>query len=234
MLGDWDLLSTLLRRTLQDGARRIALDDVRAPLLANTAADLAGFQSKLLVASRGVRGDWASRYVLAPVEDLATERLMETAARQFGVSPAELRRKNFITSFPHQTPVIMCYDAGDYAASLDAASRWQQFRLITWPLIWPVTALDVDPAAVAATRENARRNGVDLDVRDADALADSLPVTDVAVANITGEAVPWLPLRAPIAITSGYLDGQDVSLPGYRSETRRVREGWAADLFLRN
>ena len=27
------------------------------------------------------------------------------------------------------------------AASLDGAGRWAQFRLITWPLIWPVTAL---------------------------------------------------------------------------------------------
>jgi len=27
------------------------------------------------------------------------------------------------------------------AASLDGAGRWQQFRRITWPLIWPVTAL---------------------------------------------------------------------------------------------
>ena len=27
------------------------------------------------------------------------------------------------------------------AASLDNASRWRQFRSITWPLIWPVTAL---------------------------------------------------------------------------------------------
>jgi carbon-monoxide dehydrogenase large subunit len=51
------------------------------------------------------------------------ERTMETAARELGVSPAELRRKNFITTFPHQTPVIMCYDAGDYAASLDAAMK---------------------------------------------------------------------------------------------------------------
>ncbi len=51
------------------------------------------------------------------------ERTMETAARELGVSPAELRRKNFITSFPYQTPVIMCYDAGDYAASLDAAMK---------------------------------------------------------------------------------------------------------------
>ncbi len=27
------------------------------------------------------------------------------------------------------------------AASLDSAGRWRQFRRITWPLIWPVTAL---------------------------------------------------------------------------------------------
>jgi multiple sugar transport system permease protein len=27
------------------------------------------------------------------------------------------------------------------AATLDGASRWRQFRSITWPLIWPVTAL---------------------------------------------------------------------------------------------
>ncbi|MGX5846950.1 xanthine dehydrogenase family protein molybdopterin-binding subunit [Mesorhizobium sp. PL10] len=51
------------------------------------------------------------------------ERTMETAARELGVSPAELRRTNFITTFPHQTPVIMNYDAGDYGASLDAATK---------------------------------------------------------------------------------------------------------------
>ena len=48
---------------------------------------------------------------------------METASRELGVDPAELRRKNFITTFPHQTPVIMNYDAGDYAASLDMALK---------------------------------------------------------------------------------------------------------------
>jgi len=49
------------------------------------------------------------------------ERTMETAARELGVSPAELRKTNFIREFPHQTPVIMCYDAGDFEASLNAA-----------------------------------------------------------------------------------------------------------------
>ncbi len=51
------------------------------------------------------------------------ERTMEVAARELGLSPAELRRTNFITEFPHQTPVIMNYDAGDYGASLDAATK---------------------------------------------------------------------------------------------------------------
>ncbi len=39
----------------------------------------------------------------------------EQGAREMGMDPAEFRRRNFVTSFPHQTPVIMCYDAGDYA-----------------------------------------------------------------------------------------------------------------------
>src|SRR5206468_6005181 len=56
------------------------------------------------------------------------ERTMETAARELGVSPAELRRKNFITSFPHQTPVIMNYDAGDYAGALRKALELADFK----------------------------------------------------------------------------------------------------------
>jgi carbon-monoxide dehydrogenase large subunit len=58
------------------------------------------------------------------------ERTIETAARELGLSPAELRRINFIRSFPHQTPVIMNYDAGDYEASLSAAmaaADWDGF-----------------------------------------------------------------------------------------------------------
>ncbi|CAN7142365.1 xanthine dehydrogenase family protein molybdopterin-binding subunit [Aminobacter sp. LjRoot7] len=58
-----------------------------------------------------------------PEATFVLERTMEIAARELGVSPAELRRTNFITHFPHQTPVIMCYDAGDYGASLDAAMK---------------------------------------------------------------------------------------------------------------
>ncbi|RVT86806.1 xanthine dehydrogenase family protein molybdopterin-binding subunit [Rhodobacteraceae bacterium CCMM004] len=49
------------------------------------------------------------------------ERMMETAAREMGTDPGELRRKNFIDTFPHETPVIMTYDAGDFSGNLDKA-----------------------------------------------------------------------------------------------------------------
>jgi len=84
MLGDWDLQSTLLRRTIQDGARRIRLHErASEPLLAESADQLVGFQRNLVHASRGLRSDFASRFLLPLVEDFATEQLMETPLRPF-------------------------------------------------------------------------------------------------------------------------------------------------------
>ena len=56
-----------------------------------------------------------------PEATFVVERLVEVGARELGIDPAELRKRNFIKSFPHQTPVIMAYDAGDYHASLKTA-----------------------------------------------------------------------------------------------------------------
>ncbi|NWG23517.1 MAG: xanthine dehydrogenase family protein molybdopterin-binding subunit [Pseudorhodoplanes sp.] len=56
-----------------------------------------------------------------PEATFVVERLVEVGARELGIDPAELRRRNFVKSFPHQTPVIMTYDAGDYNASLRKA-----------------------------------------------------------------------------------------------------------------
>ena len=82
MLGDWDPQSTLLRRTLQEGAVRMRADENGGePLLVEHAEQLEDFQRTLLAASRGARSDWASRYVLPLVEEFATEQLMETRVR---------------------------------------------------------------------------------------------------------------------------------------------------------
>jgi carbon-monoxide dehydrogenase large subunit len=56
-----------------------------------------------------------------PEATYVVERLVETAAREMKMSPAQIRRKNFITQFPYQTPVALCYDTGNYDATLKAA-----------------------------------------------------------------------------------------------------------------
>ena len=82
MIGDWDLQSTLLRRAVQAGARLApaASGDGAGPFLADGDA-MAGYERRLLVASRGARSDLVSRFILPLVEEVATERLMETRLR---------------------------------------------------------------------------------------------------------------------------------------------------------
>ena len=63
-----------------------------------------------------------------PEATFVVERLVEIGAREMGQDPAELRRKNLIKSFPHQTPVIMTYDAGDYNASLKKATELADYK----------------------------------------------------------------------------------------------------------
>jgi aerobic carbon-monoxide dehydrogenase large subunit len=63
-----------------------------------------------------------------PEATFVVERLVEVGAREMGIDPAELRRRNFIKSFPHQTPVIMTYDAGDYDASLKKALELADYK----------------------------------------------------------------------------------------------------------
>ncbi|HRF07709.1 MAG TPA: xanthine dehydrogenase family protein molybdopterin-binding subunit [Xanthobacteraceae bacterium] len=63
-----------------------------------------------------------------PEATFVVERLVEVAARELGLDPAEFRRKNFVTAFPHQTPVIMTYDAGDYDASMTKAMEMIDYK----------------------------------------------------------------------------------------------------------
>jgi aerobic carbon-monoxide dehydrogenase large subunit len=63
-----------------------------------------------------------------PEATFVVERLVEVAAREIGMDPAKFRRRNYIRKFPHQTPVIMSYDVGDYAASLDKALEISDYK----------------------------------------------------------------------------------------------------------
>jgi ribosomal protein L11 methyltransferase len=99
----------------------------------------------------------------------------------------------------------------------------------------PVTAVDVDPAAVDATVRNAAANGTALDARQLDLVSDALPAADLVVANISLELVEALLPRtdARLVIAAGYLERDQPRLGSYRRRERRVRGGWAADLLER-
>jgi aerobic carbon-monoxide dehydrogenase large subunit len=66
-----------------------------------------------------------------PEATFVIERLVEVAARETGRDPAEFRRTNFIRTFPHQTPVLMNYDVGDFPAALDKALAEADYKGVT-------------------------------------------------------------------------------------------------------
>ncbi len=79
-----------------------------------------------------------------PEATYVVERLVELAARQLNMDPAEIRRKNFIApnAFPYQTPVAVAYDSGQYELSMN-------------------TALDmIDYKGFAARRAESERRGM--------------------------------------------------------------------------
>jgi aerobic carbon-monoxide dehydrogenase large subunit len=76
-----------------------------------------------------------------PEATYVVERLVETAARETGIDPAEIRRRNFIREFPYTTPVGLTYDTGDYEAALARAIEL------------------ADVTGFAARREASKQNG---------------------------------------------------------------------------
>jgi aerobic carbon-monoxide dehydrogenase large subunit len=79
------------------------------------------------VRSRGVTTNTCPmcpyRGVSRPVLTLAMERLMDIAARRFGIDPLEIRRRNLVQSFPHRSPTGLIYDEGSYVAAMDMAAE---------------------------------------------------------------------------------------------------------------
>jgi 2-furoyl-CoA dehydrogenase large subunit len=72
-----------------------------------------------------------------------TERVIDIVARELGVDPVEVRKKNYVRAedMPYETPNGCVYDSGDYAAMLDLA-----LELIDYP-------------SIPARREEAKARG---------------------------------------------------------------------------
>jgi ribosomal protein L11 methyltransferase len=92
----------------------------------------------------------------------------------------------------------------------------------------PLRCFDLDPLAVGATEENADRNGVALDVTQADVLTDPLPEAPLWIANLELGLLRRLLERRdlpPRILVSGLLGEETVG-----GSERVVADGWAAEL----
>ena len=76
-----------------------------------------------------------------PEATYVVERLVATAANEMKIAQDEIRRRNFIRTFPYATPVALTYDIGDYDACLEGAMKM------------------ADVAGFAKRKEAAAKNG---------------------------------------------------------------------------
>ncbi len=58
-----------------------------------------------------------------PEATFVVERIVHQAAVDTGIAQDEIRRRNFIRTFPYATPVALTYDTGNYDATLDDAMK---------------------------------------------------------------------------------------------------------------
>jgi ribosomal protein L11 methyltransferase len=106
----------------------------------------------------------------------------------------------------------------------------------------PVSAVDHDPASVEAAADNARVNGVEIEVSRVDLRREDVPAAPTAAANLVRpmllELAPRIPERIATLIASGLLTSEmdevaaAFATHGLREQDRRVADGWGA-LILR-
>ncbi len=79
--------------------------------------------------------NWIDAYRGAgrPEVSYIVERLVDAAAREVGLGPDEIRRRNFVPAdaMPYATPVLAVFDSGDFRANLELAlarSGWAGFE----------------------------------------------------------------------------------------------------------
>ena len=110
----------------------------------------------------------------------------------------------------------------------------------------PLTAVDVQPASVDATRVNAARAGVDVRVAEADLSREPAPPAASFVANVppevhAGIATSWREVAEPrVGLLSGFGPGDAdyvaaaYAACGFTEDRRHLRHGWVVSEVSRH
>jgi ribosomal protein L11 methyltransferase len=93
----------------------------------------------------------------------------------------------------------------------------------------PVSAVEVDPVAVALARRNAALNGVDVEVMRGD-VREGAPWARTVVANLPRPLLEAVVVERPPErmLASGFLDREELMPAGMAVRERRELDGWAA------
>jgi ribosomal protein L11 methyltransferase len=198
------------------------------------------------ISTREIADDWAERWrsfhrplviagrltVRPPWERPADTPLdvVIDPGQAFGTGAHATTRLCLELLLDRQGPFGSCVDLGCGSGVLAIVAAQLGFG--------PVLALDYDPAATAATAENAARNGVALEIRQFDMRAEQVPPADLVLANVLAPPlIAWAESQrelAPQLILSGLLAteadrvAEAYARRGRREHARRVIGEWAA------
>jgi len=146
------------------------------------------------------------------------ERLIDLVASRLGLDPADVRRRNFIRTFPYKSATGLVHDSGDYPALLDQAlrladyDRWRREQarrrredglplgigLSTWietaggGEMWETASVRLTPSGRVAAVTGSSPHGQGLATALSQILADGLGLTpeDVTVLHGDTDAIP--------------------------------------------
>lgn len=146
------------------------------------------------------------------------ERLMDLVAARFGLDPADVRRRNFIQTFPYEGATGLVYDSGDYPALLERAlslsdyTRWRREQarrrrsggpplgigLSTWietaggGETWETASVRLEPSGRVTAVTGSSPHGQGLGTALSQILADALGLApdDITVRHGDTDAIP--------------------------------------------
>jgi len=100
-----------------------AMPPLRTPVYCVGAYDIRNVRTRVTAVFTNTIPTGPYRGAGRPEAAFVAERLMDEVARELGLDPAEVRRRNFIRpeQFPYRTATGVVYDSGDYGRALDRA-----------------------------------------------------------------------------------------------------------------
>ena len=210
----------------------------------------------LKLSTSTVADDWAERWREFHVPSVVGDRLWvrapwePPAARDGGLVDIEIEPAQAFGTGSHPTTrlcleLLLSIETGRGGALLDIGCGSGVLAIAAAKLGWaPVVGIDHDPASIAATRENARANGVAVEARQIDLLHEALPSAPTITANLLAPLLVDLAavMTDPPAnlIASGLQPDQADAVAaafaaghGLRERERRHEGDWTALLLTR-